>query len=395
MRKILFVTQPSFHIHRYHVNPVVWMLRLYHKIKGKSYDQYQWLNPLPLGAAQRMLSSDLITEIQNIKPDILCLSVYVWNRDLLYELGREIKKVMPQTTIIVGGPDIDGFHNPDKFYTDNPWVDWCVFSAGESSFTKLLDHLAGHDVKLSNTSNNLGYVSDHEVFMDNDFMKGSPLLTFSQEIKQHLDDINLRFGLQGWYPVYVWETVKGCPYKCSFCDWTNSGIGNKVRFWGKDADSPEPIWKQELKLMFDWKIKEIYWTNPNTGQTQQDEDIVDYWCEMKTLHPDGPVYSRPIMTKTQKQRGFRIFSKLAKYGVADRFYFSLQDLDPMVLENIDRPDIPWEEHKKLITNFLSESFKENCTFACELIWGMPGQTLDHFYRSTSEVLSLEIGRAHV
>jgi putative methyltransferase len=367
----------------------MWVLKLYHEIKGQSRGQWSWLDPVFAGTGTQITQDDLIDQILEKQPDVLALSIYVWNRDRFYDLGKAIKERCPHITIIVGGPEVNGYHDAENFYKEYPWIDWCVFSAGEASFSRLLDHLAGYETVLSNTSNNQGLVSGHEIFMDSEFMKGSPLLKYADEIKNHVDQVKSVLD-KDCHTVYVWETVKGCPYKCSFCDWTNSGISNKVRFWGKDAVVEEPIWKQELKLLFDWGFKEIYWTNPNMGQTELDEEIVDYWCYLKDQFPDGPTIPRPNMTKTQKDRGFRLYTKMVKHKVLERPCFAFQDLDPTVLENIDRPEIPWPEHKALIQKFIADVAPytdfDNFSLIGELIWGLPGQTIDTWISTTQEIL---------
>jgi len=67
---------------------------------------------------------------------------------------------------------------------------------------------------------------------------------------------------------------------------------------------------------------------------------------------------------------------------------SLQDTNKEVLENIDRPEIPWEEHKEYITDFIKE-FPE-VRVSAELILGMPGQTLDNFLSQIAEFERLGI-----
>ena len=50
---------------------------------------------------------DLIfNEILRDAPDVLGISCYIWNWELVKKLMPELKKVLPRTVIILGGPEV-------------------------------------------------------------------------------------------------------------------------------------------------------------------------------------------------------------------------------------------------------------------------------------------------
>ena len=57
-----------------------------------------------------------------------------------------------------------------------------------------------------------------------------------------------------------------------------------------------------------------------------------------------------------------------------------------MLENINRPDVPWDEYKQYILD--TKQKHPNFTFEIEIIMGLPGQTLKSFSENLIEYISL-------
>lgn len=334
---------------------------------------------------------------------VLAFSMYVWNRDLVFEISKKLKREFPRLIIVIGGPDVDA-HRDTKFFHKHPYIDWAIYGDGEEAFSRLLDHLSGKQAELINIVNS-GHVYEHKVFLDKTAMRLSPYITYKDEIMRFIGGIETMLSSiykqvgQLHKIMIVWETTKGCPYACSFCDWS-SGLHNKVRIWGKDELIPN--WKKEIDWFFEIYTANnmhIYWTNPNIGLAHQDEEIVDYWCSLKDNRP-GPMIYNPQLSKLKKETTFRLLDKMITSNVTQFFKFDLQDLDPLVLENINRPEIPWEEHKRLILaikakhknkKFKANRYSNRLTF----IWGLPGQTLAHMKTNMIEAGTVESFAAHL
>ena len=71
----------------------------------------------------------LVLEIVKRQPAIVAMTLYVWNVDRSLFLASNIKKLSPQTRILVGGPEV----TPDNAWVmRHPSVDAGVFGEGES-----------------------------------------------------------------------------------------------------------------------------------------------------------------------------------------------------------------------------------------------------------------------
>lgn len=381
---------------------VNYFLRLYFDTNSLSGNHYNWLPPEDLligpepgeGITTEFLD-DLCNRLDQDKVDIIGVSVYVWNKVYFKTVCQEIKKRLPHIIIIAGGPELDA-HKDVDFFKKNPWYNYVIYGDGEKAFTDLLDHIAEKEVELTNVVTSNGTVYPHSVFNDKNTLKKSPYLTYKDEIKEVITKFRKdSYAKFNRYPsiIGVWETTKGCPYSCSFCDWS-SGLHNKVRFWGIKTENlapmERPVYELELEFFADLKFHMVQWSNPNVGLSPQDAEIVDYWCKLKTTHPTCPKSFILQLSKVKKDVSHELYKKMIKAGLENKLKFDVQDLDPDVIANLDRPEIPWAEHKVMIKEFIDEFPETAGHFKSKInyIWGLPGQTLAHYDYNLIETTEL-------
>lgn len=399
MKNVKFTVCPCFRpvgsemIETYMISPVNWMLRLKHQTDAQSKDDFNWLVPWCLPEDDSNDFQDIDNLIAKESIDILCLSVYVWNRKRLMALAQHVKQTNPNVVIIVGGPDIDS-HINHNFFQSHPYIDWAMYGEGEIAFALLLDAIAGYDVQLINVVDHTGTVYPHQPFMDKEILKKSPFLEYQDEIRNLCK--SLKQELNGSRSLLmVWETTKGCPYTCTFCDWS-SGLHHKVRIWGKGE--LEPNWKKELLFFTDIEeLEVVFWTNPNIGLTPQDPEIVQYWCDLFRLNDNCPRLIQPQWSKTKKDQVYKLMEMMLDAGLITEFKVDLQDLDQTVLEYIERPEMPWHEHKPLLAEMIRKYYERWNVHDTEVqiffIWGLPGQTFENMKRNMIESGSIG-ARAH-
>ncbi|MFL5361795.1 MAG: cobalamin-dependent protein, partial [Myxococcales bacterium] len=77
------------------------------------------------------------------EPDLLGLSLYLWNTERSLHLAREVKRLSPRTRIVVGGPEVSA-DNP--FLLGQSGFDLAMTGESEENFAGLLARLvAGGD----------------------------------------------------------------------------------------------------------------------------------------------------------------------------------------------------------------------------------------------------------
>lgn len=124
-------------------------------------------------------------------PRITAFSIYIWNVSETAAVIALLKQVSPQTIIVVGGPEV-------SFADDLPdlvaQVDYIITGPGEISFRQLCEDLLGNKPVTSN------------------LIAGKAASLDELELPYayyNADDIHNRL-------IYV-EASRGCPFKCEFC----------------------------------------------------------------------------------------------------------------------------------------------------------------------------------
>jgi len=340
-------------------------------------DKIEWLVPVQ----QKMSDEELIEKINQEKPDIFCTSHYLWNNNFISDQLQRIKPYVDKNILFVaGGPSVDVNIN-DNFFQDNPAIDYALYGAGEVGFADLVESIINNKKLLRiNTSNIAWFDADKNKQVIADFvyvpqLKISPYThnasLFSSMVKQMLG--------KNLLVIVPYELTRGCPYKCTFCDW-NSGLTNKTT-------RRKGTYEDEIDLFYDLGIKGIYLADANVGQYQEDIDMIEYLSK-KNIEEGAGFRLDGNFSKLRKENNLKIYHHLAKADlVTDNagFTISVQDINKDILTNIDRPDVGWDVHVKIMKE-LREHYPRKPS-QVQLIQGLPGQTVESWKQTLNTVAS--------
>ena len=173
-----------------YVNMSFFLIKHYYDLKGHNKN-LTWLpadlisvDPLP----------EIIESVIRDKPDILALSVFIWNEDEQHQIAKAVKEKYPETLIVMGGPQL-ATHKDPEFFQRHPYVDYVVYGDGEKAFQQIVDYHGGFlpdDSQFVNiVRNNKGVYKLYpwERFTDEDFLASSPYLAKQDLIRQHVQAI--------------------------------------------------------------------------------------------------------------------------------------------------------------------------------------------------------------
>ena len=346
------------------INPAYFFVKAFYMLHGKTAD-VEWL---PCDLTMFDTAEDQAESIIKEQPDVLALSVYIWNEVHQFKIARLVKEKLPNTTIVLGGPQLVAHKDPE-FFEKFGYVDFVCYGDGEKAFQLLIDKIAGTlspVTELINMVENLkpGYkLWPFEMLVDEEYLSTSSFLIQKEDVRQHVQGL-VNKGIPKNKIVFATEFARGCMYKCSFCDWSQN-LTKKVKRKNHDWRSEIDFFK-ELDIM----VRE---TDANFGQWEEDYEIFDYGLSL--YDPNKNFKFRIHNTAKLKKRATYYFGlEQAKlYGF--RVHVSLQDINDHVLANIDRPSISWEEHTEVIKKIqreLPEGKKH--LLGTQLIAGLPGQT---------------------
>lgn len=78
-------------------------------------------------------------QIYKLRPKVAAFSVNIWNLQVTLELVDRLKKVAPETIIVLGGPEVSA--GTEELLQKEPAVDYVVRGEGEETFCELLRFL--------------------------------------------------------------------------------------------------------------------------------------------------------------------------------------------------------------------------------------------------------------
>ncbi len=287
--------------------------------------------------------ADCIKEIQSHQPDIVGLSLTVWNRELALDIAHQLKNSDPNLILFAGGPEVTA--NP--FSLEEIGVfDFIVTGEGEQKVTALLGNLIqGQTPKPSEL---LAVESIHNL---GDLP--SPYLTGM-----------LRPTPDGGV---LWELSRGCPYRCDFC-FESRGSSMVRRF-------PLERVRAELQLFVSLGVREVFVLDPTFNYHKQTaKDLLSIMAkEGQGLH-----FSLEIRAELVDQELAELFA-----GIDCSLQIGLQSADKDVLRLINR-DFDREEFMEKV--FLLH--QAGVSYGFDLIYGLPGDSLAGFLASLDFAMSL-------
>ena len=340
-------------------------------------EKLEWLLPIQ----DAMTDDELLQHIKQNNVDILCTGHYLWNHDFLTNQLSRVKSKLSLQAVIAGGPSID-VNNNQAFFDQHPYVDYAVYGPGEQAFADIVSHLVLNTPMIAfNTSNcawknnqtgktNVANYKFVKMLETSPFVHNAEL--FGRMVA-NAKEKNVT-NVAEWVP---YTLTRGCPYACTFCDW-NSGLGNKM-------SRRKNTYQQEIDLFQQLGLKNIYLSDANVGQYDEDVDMIEYFGQ-KNLQENAGFNVGGNFSKLQKENNLKIFSTMAESGLTQKILnFSIQDINEQVLKNIDRPDVGWDVHVAMADELRTRY--PHLVVRTQMILGLPGQTVESWRQTMQQILA--------
>ena len=299
--------------------------------------------------------------------DILLCSCYVWNWEITITLAEKIKKINPDCKIIFGGPQVP--NRSEGFFQKYPFVDILVHGEGEmvleNVFRAILNKNKLEAIKGIETKD---FRTEPEPRIKDVSVLASP---YTSNVIWDLID---REDSEKW--AVSWETVRGCPYQCTFCDW-GSATGTLTRQF------PEERLYREIEWFAENKFPYIECCDANFGIfIKRDHDIAKklQYTANKTGYPK---FWRSAWAKFSSEKIIPIAKTLQDADLLQTVTLSLQSLDEETLDIIKRENIKFEKFSDLVASFR----KNQIPTYTELIRGLPGETLESFKKGLETLIA--------
>ena len=309
---------------------------------------------------------EIINDFDN--PAIVGFSHYIWNENYNDAVARAIKQRWPECVIVYGGPQVPDRY--DDWYTQHDFVDICIHQEGEISFNDIVsgvhfNHVAGISYRHNNTWRGTGTSKRINNLEEID----SPYL------------IGLFDNLEipdGYILNAIMETDRGCPYRCTFCDWGGTTF-SKIKTFGLERVYAEIEWagKNGIEL--------INSANANFGIfKERDNLIADKLIETKARY-GYPKTFETSWAKNSNKDVLELALKLKGGGLLRKFGISMQSLDKTALENIKRSNLKINQFDSII----KAANENDISVMIELIVGLPGETYESWTKNYCYLMEYE------
>ena len=277
-------------------------------------------------------------------PKIIGIGVYIWNVSEVQELIHIIKKVSPETKIVLGGPEVS--HEPFRVNLDS--ADFIIQGEGDEAFYLLCRDIFD------------GVANQRVIKMSMPSLKNVELPSkFYTD-----DDIKNRY-------IYV-EVSRGCPFECEFC---LSSMDEKVRAFDIE------LFLSELELLWERGARNFKFIDRTFNLNIKTANrLLDFFL---TKEDKSPYFAHFEVVPDHFPESLK--EKIASFAHgALQLEIGIQTLNPDIADNISRP-LKLDKIKENIR------FLENETHAhihLDLIVGLPGESLESFGANLDELVAL-------
>jgi hypothetical protein len=296
------------------------------------------------------------------------LSCYTWNVAEFLTVARTVKREIPGALVVAGGPHVQ---RAEDFLIEDG-IDVVVLGEGEKTFTDLLDcgdRSAWREVA------GLAFLADDATPLRTE---ARARVTALDEFPSALDILELR-GPDG-EPLYehvAYETSRGCPYKCSFCEWGTGAIGTKMFQFSLDRI------QSDFDRLVAGGVHDIWLCDSNFGALKDDLAKAKMIVDLRT-RTGLPQTFATSWSKNHNSRVREIVRLMHKNGLLPHYNFALQTLTPLALELSHRTNMRANDYEPVV----KELATEGVPICAELIWGLPGDTLREFEANLDHLLTI-------
>lgn len=302
----------------------------------------------------------ILGELFKQKPDVVMFSCYIWNIEMIKPLCVELKKILPHTAIMLGGPEVS--YNSQAFLAAHGEVDLIMQGEGEVTITELLDYLDFGAPALGEIDG-ITYRSGDEIVTTK---KRAPLdlslLPFPYD-----DDC-----LDAMDKIIYYESSRGCPYNCAYC---LSSVEKGVRFL--------PLEKvfRDLDKFLQAKVRQVKFVdrtfNCNKAHTLA---IWRYLAE----HDNGVTNFHFEITADLLDDELLAFLRSLRKGFF-QFEIGIQSTNPQTITAIRR-NVNFERLSAIVRQVHEGG---NIHQHLDLIAGLPHEDYPSFGRSFNDVYALQ------
>lgn len=301
----------------------------------------------------------ILQGIYRERPDVLCISCYIWNIAYVETLICEFHKLLPEVPIWLGGPEVS--FESEAFLASHPEVTGIMRGEGEDTFAALARYYVYGSPE---------YPEDIPGLI---FWQNGQLCETGESLPLPLDHIPFCYDNTDdlAHRIVYYESSRGCPFRCSYC---LSSLEKTLRFRSLD------LVKKELSFFVEQKIPQVKFVdrtfNCNHGHA------IAIWRYIQEIDQGMTNFHFEISADLLRENELELLSTF-RPGLI-QLEIGVQSTNPDTITAIHRQmDLP--RLKEVVTRIRTW---HNIHMHLDLIAGLPFEDYSSFARSFDEIFAL-------
>jgi len=294
-------------------------------------------------------TTEVVERLLARKPRIVGFGVYIWNVEETTKIVAMLKRVAPEVTVVLGGPEVSFETNEQDICK---LADYVVTGWGDVTFPKLCGEIL-HGPK--------------------------PLMKVHAGVQPPMAEIALPYSLYSsediaHRTIYV-EASRGCPFKCEFC---LSSLDKTA--WPFPLDDflaqMEDLHARGARL-FKF-VDRTFNLNVKTSLR-----IMQFFLDKLDANPDDPVYAHFELVPDHLPEALK--ETIARFPAgALQFEIGIQSFNPEVQALVSRR----QNNEKAADNIRWLCEQSEAHLHVDLIAGLPGEDMASFARGFDQLVGL-------
>lgn len=305
---------------------------------------------------------EILGQIYEEKPTVVGFSCSIWNIELTLQLARLLKKILPQTVIICGGPEVS--YEAEAFLAQHAQVDYLVAGEGEQTLYRLLEKLTRGE-KVTAASG----LSYREATTGEIICGGAAVV-------ERLDDIPFPYRedeMEGLADkILYYETSRGCPFSCQYC---LSSATRGVRFFSTSRVL------EELRFFIRHDVRQVKFVDRTFNAKKS--HYLDIWRFLAQLDACRTNFHFEIAAELLDEEALQVLARMPMGRI--QLEIGVQSTNSRTLQSICRAG----DFEKIARNVAALLVLGTMHVHLDLIIGLPEEDYASFGRSFNDVYRLQ------
>lgn len=302
---------------------------------------------------------DILMDLYEAGPDVVCFSCYLWNIQYVEQIITELPKILPDTEIWLGGPEVS--YDAPAMLGRYPMVSGIMFGEGEETFRELAEYFHEEGKELRGIRGIVFRDWDGTVIRN----ESRPAMDLSSIpfVYEKLENFRNR--------IIYYESSRGCPFSCSYC---LSSVDKCLRF--RDIG----LVKKELQFFIDHEVPQVKFVD-RTFNCRHDHAMA-VWEYIREHDRGKTNFHFEIAADLLNEEELRLINSM-RPGLI-QLEIGVQSVNPRTIREICRR----MDLDKVRSNTARIREAGNVHQHLDLIAGLPYENIESFERSFNEVYGM-------